>query len=382
MSDFRVLCVFGTRPEAIKMAPLVLKLKAAPGVKCGVCVTGQHRHLLDQVLDVFGIKPEYDLDLMTHDQTPGSVASAVLSRITGVFDDFSPAIVLIHGDTTTTLAAGLGAFYANIPVAHVEAGLRTGNIRAPWPEEMNRSVVAKLCSLHFAPTKGAYDNLLSEGVSPERICVTGNTIVDAALLAREKIDSDSNLRKTLSASFQMPTSGKKIVLVTGHRRENIGQPFRSVCKAIKRISDRKDIHVIFSVHPNPNVQKPVEELLGNVKNVTLIKPPGYLAFVFLLRKADLVISDSGGIQEEAVVFKKHVLVTREMTERPEGVATGLIKVVGEDEQVIVNTALQIMNHKSVVKYSDDVSTIYGDGTASERIVDALLEYRQASRVAV
>lgn len=366
----RILSVFGTRPEAIKMAPVVKALAAADGVEARVCVTGQHREMLDQVLSLFRITPEYDLALMKPGQTLGDVTSAVLAGLDGVLAEFQPNIVLVHGDTTTTLSASLAAYYRQTPVGHVEAGLRTGNIYSPWPEEINRKVAGAIAELHFAPTEKSRANLRNEGVPEHRIVVTGNTVIDALQDVVQLIDGNSGLSSELAARFGIQKD-RRIILVTGHRRESFGGGFDRICEALSRLAERPDVEIIYPVHLNPNVKGPVERLLGDRKNIKLITPQDYLPFVYLMSRAHLIITDSGGVQEEAPSLGKPVLVMRDTTERPEAVEAGTVQLVGTDADRIVSTAGQLLDDPDAYQAMNRAHNPYGDGKASKRILSAL-----------
>lgn len=376
----RILSVFGTRPEAIKMAPVVLALAAAAGIEPRVCVTGQHRAMLDQVLALFAIMPDYDLAVMQANQGLTDITTAVLKGLEPVLADFRPDRVLVHGDTTTSFAASLAAFYRRIPVGHVEAGLRTGNIYAPWPEEMNRRLADAIADLHFAPTERARANLLAEGAAADRVVVTGNTVIDALLHVIARIRQDLPLRDELDRRFDFLASGRgggqpKLVLVTGHRRENFGAGFERICRALARLAERDDVEILYPVHLNPNVQGPVMRTLGRRPRVHLIDPVDYLAFVCLMDRADLIITDSGGIQEEAPSLGKPVLVMRETTERPEAVEAGTVRLVGTDEDLIVREAERLLDDADAYAAMARAHNPYGDGHASERIVSTLRSIR-------
>lgn len=369
----RILTIFGTRPEAIKMAPLIRALKENPAFDSRVCVTGQHREMLDQVLGLFGITPDYDLDLMKTGQNLASITTGVLTGINAVFDDFLPDAVLVHGDTTTTLAASLGAFYRHIPVGHVEAGLRTGNMNSPWPEEMNRRVTDTLTSWFFAPTTQAKDNLLREGVDPAKIIVTGNTVIDALLQMARKLERDTDLRHTISARHPFLDAAKKLILVTGHRRENFGKKFQDFCTALRILAEtHPEIQIVYPVHLNPQVQQPVRTILAGLPNVYLIEPQEYLSFIFLMSHAYLILTDSGGIQEEAPALGKPVLVTRDTTERPEAIAAGTARLVGTDTATIVSAVELLLYNQDEYARMAYAHNPYGDGHASARIVESLM----------
>ena len=366
----KVLSVFGTRPEAIKMAPVVKALAAADRIDARVCVTAQHREMLDQVLSLFKIVPDYDLDIMKAGQSLSKITSRVLSGLEPILKEFAPDIVLVHGDTTTTLAASLAAYYQRIAVGHVEAGLRTGNIYSPWPEEINRKVAGAITSLHFAPTDGSRQNLLREGVKDSAIQVTGNTVIDALHDVTEMMGTDADLSRGLADTFSLP-KGKRIILVTGHRRESFGDGFERICQALNQIADRDDVHVVYPVHLNPNVREPVERLLGSHKNISLIPPQDYLPFVYLMNRAELILTDSGGVQEEAPSLGKPVLVLRDTTERPEAVDAGTVKLVGTDAKLIVAELMKLLDNRCAYEEMGFAHNPYGDGKAAARIISAI-----------
>lgn len=373
----RVLTVFGTRPEAIKMAPVVLGLQKAEGIESLVCVTAQHREMLDQVLNLFEIKPDYDLDIMKPGQDLYDVTANALLGMREVLRDSQPDLVLVHGDTTTCFAAGLAAFYEQINVGHVEAGLRTGNMLAPFPEEANRSLVGRLTSYHFAPTEGAKNMLLKENVNEASITVTGNTVIDALLMVRDKVnlvpDSDWGDKFGTSLFNRIVDTERKLILITGHRRENFGQGFVDLCNAIKTLANNhSDWDLIYPVHLNPNVQKPVNEILGDTENVFLIAPQDYAPFVWLMDKCDLVLTDSGGIQEEGPSLGKPVLVMRDVTERPEAVDAGTVKLVGTDKDKIVSNVENVILNEDVYSAMSHAHNPYGDGNAVPRIINTLV----------
>ena len=371
--SLRILTVFGTRPEAIKMAPVVCALSAAAGIEADVCVTGQHKEMLDQVLTLFGIEPAFDLKVMQAGQDLGGVTAAILDGMRPVLEEYRPDWVLVHGDTTTTFTAALAAYYQQIPVGHVEAGLRTGNRYSPWPEEMNRRLTGALATLHFAPTERARDNLFREGVAEESVCVTGNTIVDALLSVVERLRSDPSIAKASQSAVGEFDPGKRLIVVTGHRRESFGEGFRNLCEGLRRIAERPDVQLIYPVHLNPNVQGPVHEALGGLPRVSLIEPLDYLPFVWLLDRADIIITDSGGIQEEAPSLGKPVLVTRVTTERPEAVAAGTVRLVGTDPDKIVAETQRLLDDEDWYITMARAHNPYGDGQAARRIVKRLLE---------
>lgn len=374
----KILVVFGTRPEAIKMAPVVLQLRRDPRFRVAVCVTAQHREMLDQVLGLFSIVPEYDLDLMKPGQSLSELTARVLTDIGPVFDDFGPDCVLVHGDTSTTLAATLAAYYRRIDVGHVEAGLRTGNIYSPWPEEVNRRFTALIARYHFAPTEIAAANLRAEGISPEQIRVTGNTVIDALLTTKGLLDMDSVQRDALTNQFPFVSSGNPLVLITGHRRENFGRGFESICCAISQLAARfAQVQFVYPVHLNPNVQEPVCRLLSGRPNIHLIAPQDYLPFVFLMDRATLILTDSGGIQEEGPALGRPVLVMRDTTERPEAIAAGTAALVGTETDKIVATVSQLLTDDKCYRRMATAANPYGDGSASKLIVDFLAQQLQA-----
>lgn len=378
----KILIVFGTRPEAIKMAPVIEALKKVTTFSVKVCVTAQHRQMLDQVLDLFGIVPDFDLNLMRPGQNLSDITSDMLLGMRGVLHQWRPDMVLVHGDTTSTFAAALAAFYEKITVGHVEAGLRSGYIYAPWPEEMNRRLVSEIAGIHFAPTEQARKNLLREGVSENTIHVTGNTVIDALLQVIEEIRSGereqeilSRLAKQLSPHSSVFTSlPSRLILVTGHRRENFGEGFECICRSLRTLAQRMDVEIIYPVHLNPNVQEPVQRILGNIENIHLIEPLDYLPFVYLMSRSYLVITDSGGIQEEAPSLGKPVLVMRDITERPEAVNKGTVILVGTDEKRIVTEANRLLDDPVAYKIMSCAHNPYGDGLAAKRIASILGNY--------
>jgi UDP-N-acetylglucosamine 2-epimerase (non-hydrolysing) len=366
-----ILSVFGTRPEAIKMAPLVKALEAEPSVRSVVCVTGQHRSMLKQVLDLFDITPQHDLKVMSENQTLNGLASKLIAGLDEVIEQEQPCRILVHGDTTTATAGALAAFHRRVPVAHVEAGLRTGDMKSPWPEEMNRRVVDVVSDLMFVPTRRNEQNLARETLAGRSI-VTGNTVIDALLSVVKRIDSDDALRTRLDARFPFLDASKKLVLVTGHRRESFGQGLRDICAAIAQLSKRRDVQIVYPVHLNPNVQATVISALGSLPNVFLIQPQNYMGFVRLLQRSTLVLTDSGGVQEEAPALGKPVLVMRDVTERPEAVHAGTARLVGTDTHAIVcAVSLLLDDDKARAAFAKSVNP-YGDGRASARIVAALM----------
>lgn len=360
------MVVFGTRPEAIKMAPVVSALKAIEGIETLVAVTAQHRQMLDQVLDLFGIVPDEDLDVMQPGQTLPGLFTRLLLGMTEIFERRRPDLVLVHGDTSTTFATALAAFYAKVPVGHVEAGLRTGNMHSPWPEEMNRRLATPLCSLHFAPTQAARANLLHEGITSDAIHVTGNTVIDALLEVAAKLEADESL-SACAARFPFLDARRRLVLVTGHRRENFGDGFERICMALVQLAERDDVQIVYPVHLNPNVQGPVTRILGHRPNIHLIEPQDYLPFVQLMRQAHIILTDSGGIQEEAPSLGKPVLVMRDTTERPEAVAAGTVRLVGTDADAIIMAVESLLDDDAVHASMAMAHNPYGDGHAAERI---------------
>jgi UDP-N-acetylglucosamine 2-epimerase (non-hydrolysing) len=363
----KLLIVFGTRPEAIKMAPLVKALQQSPKLDIKVCVTGQHRQMLDQVLKLFNITPDFDLDLMQPGQSLTRLTCNLLQGIEGVVAQCNPSWVLVHGDTTTTLAASLAAYYQQVKVAHVEAGLRTGNLYSPWPEEANRQLTGRLAKLHFAPTVQAQTNLLSEGVEPASIHVTGNTVIDALLSVSQRLDVDEDLVHELAAKFPFLDASTRMVLVTGHRRENFGSGLEAMCRALRAIAAQPDVQVVYPVHLNPLVQEPVRRILGNVEKVHLLEPQDYLPFVYLMKRSHIILTDSGGVQEEAPSLGKPVLVMRDATERPEAVAAGTVRLVGTDADRIVAETLRLLNESAAYYQMTFAHNPYGDGTACQKI---------------
>jgi len=368
----KVLTVFGTRPEAIKMAPLVNALAEQAGIESKVCVTAQHRQMLDQVLELFEITPDYDLDIMKPGQTLSGITSEILTRIEPVLTEFQPDLVLVHGDTSTTFAATLAAYYQRIAVGHVEAGLRTGNIYSPWPEEANRKLTGALANLHLAPTELSRQNLLQEGVDQDNIHVTGNTVIDALLWVNQKLETDQALHQSLSERFPFLRDDARLVLITGHRRENFGDGFERICAAIRSLArDFPDVDFLYPVHLNPNVREPVGRILHGVTNVHLIEPQDYLPFVYLMTRAHIILTDSGGIQEEAPSLGKPVLVMRDTTERPEAVAAGTVKLVGTDSQNIIKAVTTLLTNQIEYRRMSFSHNPYGDGKACERIVNII-----------
>lgn len=369
----KILTVFGTRPEAIKMAPLALALAADERFEAKVCVTGQHREMLDQVLELFEIKPEFDLNIMKPGQDLADVSTSILQGMKNVFRDFKPDMVLVHGDTATTFATTLAAYYHQIPVGHVEAGLRTGNLYSPWPEEGNRKLTGALANIHFAPTADSRANLLREGVTDDAIVVTGNTVIDALLDVVNRLKNDDVLYKKASAPSAFLDPSRKLILVTGHRRESFGSGFERICQALLEVAQQHpEVDIVYPVHLNPNVREPVNRLLSGIKNVHLIEPMDYLPFVHLMSRSHIILTDSGGIQEEAPSLGKPVLVMRETTERPEAVAAGTVRLVGSEVASIVRELNRLLADHEAYKSMSFAHNPYGDGKACSRIIDALL----------
>ncbi|WP_348689903.1 non-hydrolyzing UDP-N-acetylglucosamine 2-epimerase [Paramuribaculum intestinale] len=382
MTNKKIMLVFGTRPEAIKMAPLVKEFQKHPDrFQTIVCVTGQHRQMLDQVLEIFDIRPDFDLDIMKQGQDLYDVTARVLTGMRDVLSEARPDVVLVHGDTTTSTAAALAAFYQQIPVGHVEAGLRTHNIYSPWPEEMNRQITGRIAAHHFAPTPLSRENLMAEGVSADRIAVTGNTVIDALYMVVDKIKGDTGLGRRLGAELKSAgydvdrlSGGRKMVLITGHRRENFGDGFISMCRAIKALTEKyPDVDFVYPMHLNPNVRKAIHEVFGEnltgLGNMFFIEPLEYLSFVYLMEKSTIVLTDSGGIQEEAPGLGKPVLVMRDTTERPEALAAGTVKLVGTDYDRIVHEVSRLLDDAGYYENMSQAVNPYGDGKASQRIVN-------------
>ncbi|ADW75846.1 MULTISPECIES: non-hydrolyzing UDP-N-acetylglucosamine 2-epimerase [Rahnella] len=368
----KVLTIFGTRPEAIKMAPLVLALSQDAAFESKVCVTAQHREMLDQVLRLFEITPDYDLNIMKPGQGLTEITSRILTGLKPVLDEFRPDIVLVHGDTTTTLSASLAAFYHQIPVGHVEAGLRTGDLSSPWPEEGNRLLTGHLAKWHFAPTENASANLQRENIAGENIFVTGNTVIDALLWVRDRFNSDASLAQQLADNYPFLDANKKLILVTGHRRESFGEGFERICSALAEIACKHpDVQIVYPVHLNPNVSEPVNRILQSIDNIVLIDPQDYLPFVYLMDKAYLILTDSGGVQEEAPSLGKPVLVMRETTERPEAVDAGTVRLVGTNPAKIVEEVNRLLNDENEYNSMSRAHNPYGDGHACRHILDAL-----------
>jgi UDP-N-acetylglucosamine 2-epimerase (non-hydrolysing) len=368
----RVLIVFGTRPEAIKMAPIVKAFKRHKHVETRVCVTGQHREMLDQVLNLFDISPEYDLDIMKPGQNLTDVTTAILQGLDKVFAEFKPTRVLVHGDTATSFAATLAAYYHRIAVGHVEAGLRTGNIYSPWPEEGMRRLTGGIADQHYTPTISSLKNLIMENIAPETIFVTGNSVIDALIEVSQRIDKNLGMKAELAARFPFLDKSKKLILVTGHRRENHGDGFERICKALSVLAQRDDVQIVYPVHLNPNVQEPVNRNLKGLDNVHLIEPQDYLPFVYLMKQSYLILTDSGGIQEEAPTLGKPVLCMRDTTERPAAVKAGTVRLVGTCDETIVAETVRLLDDELAYQVMSHANNPYGDGRTSQRIVEAVI----------
>lgn len=369
----KVVSVFGTRPEAIKMAPVVKALRDCAGIDARVIVTAQHREMLDQVLELFNIVPDHDLGIMKPGQGLTEITAGVLAGLKPIFESEKPDLVLVHGDTTTTLATSLAAYYQRVPVGHVEAGLRTGNIYSPWPEEINRKIAGAITRLHFVPTERSQANLLAENVTPSHIHITGNTVIDALLEVVGKLQEDKVTTHAFDAELGIDPT-KRMILVTGHRRESFGEGFERMCDALTQLAAREDVQIIYPVHLNPNVKGPVEARLGQLERVTLIAPQDYLPFVHLMQSADIILTDSGGVQEEAPSLGKPVLVMRDTTERPEAVDAGTVKLVGTDTALIVSEVNALLDDAVAYQKMSRAHNPYGDGQAAARIRDAILNF--------
>lgn len=372
MKAQRVLIVFGTRPEAIKMAPIVKAFQANRKVDVRVCVTGQHREMLDQVLNLFEIEPEYDLNIMKPGQDLTDVTTAILQGLKPVFAEFKPDRILVHGDTATSFAATLAAYYHRIAVGHVEAGLRTGNIYSPWPEEGMRRLTGGIADQHYTPTISSLKNLIMENIAPETIFVTGNSVIDALIEVSHRIDKNVGMKAELAARFPFLDQSKKLILVTGHRRENHGDGFERICKALAILAKRDDVQIVYPVHLNPNVQEPVNRNLKGLDNVHLIEPQDYLPFVYLMKQSYLILTDSGGIQEEAPTLGKPVLCMRDTTERPAAVKAGTVRLVGTCDETIVTETVRLLDDELAYQVMSHANNPYGDGRTSQRIVEAVI----------
>ncbi|NQZ25650.1 MAG: UDP-N-acetylglucosamine 2-epimerase (non-hydrolyzing) [Colwellia sp.] len=368
----KILLVFGTRPEAIKMCPIILAMQENSAIDVKVCVTGQHREMLDQVLNLFDITPDFDLDIMKPGQDLTDVTTAILQKLKVILADVKPDRVLVHGDTATSFAATLAAYYQQIPVGHVEAGLRTGNLYSPWPEEGMRCLTGVLADQHYTPTIDSLKNLLIENVAPDNIFVTGNSVIDALVSVSERIENKENINSELASQFSFIDSSKKLILVTGHRRENHGEGFERICKALAALAQRDDVQIVYPVHLNPNVQEPVNRNLKGLDNVFLIEPQDYLPFVYLMKQSYLILTDSGGIQEEAPSLGKPVLCMRDTTERPAAVTAGTVKLVGTCDKTIVTETTRLLDDELAYKAMSHANNPYGDGRTSHHIIDAIL----------
>ena len=365
----KILIVFGTRPEAIKMAPVVKACKARPELDVKVCVTAQHRQMLDQVMEIFGLTADFDLNVMAPNQTLGDVTCKVLKGMEAVFAQWRPDMILVQGDTTTVMAAALAAFYHKIAIGHVEAGLRTGNLYSPWPEEANRLLAGCLAAQHYAPTPRSAQNLLKENKDPATVFITGNTVIDALHEALKIMDGDAALKAKLAAQFPFLDPAKRLILVTGHRRENFGDGFIHICNAIKRVAARPDVQVVYPMHMNPNVRKPVNEILGGLANVHLIGPLDYLSFLYMMRQSYLIMTDSGGVQEEAPSLGKPVIVMRDTTERPEAVDAGTVILAGTETSAMADAAERLLDDRGFYDKMAHAINPYGDGLAARRIAE-------------
>ncbi|HET9589956.1 MAG TPA: UDP-N-acetylglucosamine 2-epimerase (non-hydrolyzing) [Anaerolineales bacterium] len=379
--DLRVLSVFGTRPEAIKMAPIVRLLKQTTGIESRVCVTAQHRDMLDQVLELFEIEPEYDLNLMRDNQSLAQISASIFTHLDPVLEDFEPDWVLVVGDTTTVVTTSLLTYFRRIRLGHVEAGLRTHSKWHPFPEEINRRLATVIADLHFAPTEGAKSNLLLEGIDAKNILVTGNPVIDALqfALSQEEPQQITALLKKLRLGHE-GQEGKRLILVTAHRRENFGTPLENICYALKELASRTDVELVYPVHLNPNVQAPVNRILRNSPHITLLPPLDYLPLVQLMKHAKLILTDSGGLQEEGPSLGIPILVLREVTERPEGIQSGTLRLVGTEVHQIVNEAMRLLDEPSAYQAMARAANPYGDGHAAERIIEALLRSERKTAI--
>lgn len=371
----KILTIFGTRPEAIKLAPLIEALHADPRFLSRVCTTAQHREMLDQVLTLFDIVPDHDLDIMSPGQSLHQITARIIKGLEPILEAEKPDLVLVHGDTTTTLAASLAVYYAKIPLGHVEAGLRTGNMYSPWPEEGNRRVASALAQIHFAPTENARNNLLAENIPPESINVTGNTVIDALFSVTARLANDMELKRAMQSQFSFLNKKRKLILVTCHRRESFGSGLERICKALLKIAKcNPDIEIVYPTHPNPNVQAPANRFLSGVKNIHLIEPLDYLPFVYLMNRAHLILTDSGGIQEEAPSLGKPVLVLRDTTERPEAIDAGTVKLVGTNMELIVSEVDRLMRNPEAYDAISRIHNPFGEGKASAQILETIARY--------
>lgn len=375
------LFIFGTRPEAIKMAPLIREFERLKGVSSKICLTGQHKEMLDGVLNLFQITADFNLQVMEANQDLSGLTAKILIGLAEILKSYKPDLILVHGDTTTTLAASLSAYYHKIPVAHVEAGLRSGDMYSPWPEEANRKLASSLASIHFAPTELSQMNLIKEGVNPDTIYLTGNTVVDALYSMIRKIEIQPEIGHELIQKLPFLASDQKIILVTGHRRENFGQGFENICYALHEIAcSFPEVHIIYPVHLNPSVRQPVNKLLGSINNIHLIEPVDYLPFVYLMKSAYLILTDSGGIQEEAPSLGKPILVMRETTERPEALNAGTVKLVGTDIERIISHVTELLTNDEVYQKMSEVKNPYGDGHAAARIGNIIAQLENKNNI--
>jgi len=369
-----ILIIFGTRPEAIKMAPVIKALQKNPEFIVKVCVTAQHRQMLDQVISLFEITPDYDLDIMRPSQDLTDITVQIILGVRDIVSILKPDLILVHGDTTTAFAAGMAAFYAGIPIGHIEAGLRTDNPQSPWPEEMNRRLLSVMAELHFAPTEQAQNNLIRENIPSEKIHVCGNTLIDSLKEIQERLQSSTSLQKEFSNKFSFIGSDKRIILVTCHRRENFGEGITNICTALKSISTRNDVEIIYPVHLNPNIQEPVKRLLSNHLNIHLISPQDYLPFVYLMNRSYVLLTDSGGIQEEASSLGKPVLLMRDNTERPEAIESGTVKLVGTSSETIIYNCNLLLDNPDTYYSMSKSHDAYGNGKSAECIARKIKQY--------
>lgn len=377
----RILTIFGTRPEAIKLAPVILAFADDPEIVHATCVTGQHRQMLDAVLQVFNLTPDYDLDIMKPEQSLSHITTAVLEGVGRVLEDFKPDWVIVQGDTTTAMAGALAAFYAKVRVAHVEAGLRTGNVHSPWPEEMNRKLVGQMATLHFPPTDMAAANLSAEGIGADDLLVTGNTVIDALQWVAARLEGSDSLKARLNEQFPFLDESKRLLLITGHRRENFDGGLERVCRALAEIGKRPDVQIVYAVHLNPKVRRVVWDVLADCPSVHLIEPQDYLPFVHLMNRAYLIVTDSGGIQEEAPGLGKPVLVTRDTTERPEAIAAGTARLIGTSQEALITSVTELLDDREVYEAMAQARNPFGDGDAAKRITERIKfhENRKLSR---
>lgn len=373
----KILSVFGTRPEAIKMAPLVKALNEHPQFDSKVCVTGQHRQMLDQVLDLFSIKPDFDLDIMAKNQTLSSLTQKALAGMEGVYRQWRPDLTLIHGDTTSSAAAGLASYYEKIAIGHVEAGLRTGDKYAPWPEEANRRITAVIADLHFAPTRRARQNLLNEKIPSHKIFVTGNTIIDALQMVLRRLENDVSLKNQVISALPRLNEQKKLILATGHRRENFGSGLENICQALAALARRDDVEIVFAMHMNPGVREPAQRLLSGKENIHLVEAMEYPAFIYLMSRSYLLLTDSGGVQEEGPALGKPVLVMRDRTERPEIIEAGAAMLTGADKERILKGVISLLENQDARDRMARVKNPFGDGRASQKIIEIIERYKAA-----